>query len=180
MLAPAAVCDPGADLEADRQRARVAMQHRDTVPPVVLFLCTGNYYRSRYAEILFNHLASERGLNWLADSRGLDLALGIDNVGPLSPHARQACAAANLSLPEPLRGPISLCEGDLEGARLVIAVKEVEHRPYLNRLFPTWKERVRYWHVHDLDCAAPECAIAEIDALVRGLVDELAALDTAG
>lgn len=155
------------------------MQHGDTVSPVVLFLCTGNYYRSRYAEILFNHLAGERGLNWRADSRGLDLGLGVDNVGPLSPHTRRACAAANLSLPEPLRGPEVLCGQDLEGARLVIALKEAEHRPYLNRLFPAWERRVRYWHVHDLDCAPPECAIAEIDALVRRLVDEVAAAGTA-
>ncbi|MGM4967020.1 hypothetical protein AB7714_26215 [Tardiphaga sp. 1201_B9_N1_1] len=28
----------------------------------VLFLCTGNYYRSRYAEELFNHLARRAGL----------------------------------------------------------------------------------------------------------------------
>ncbi|MEJ7592066.1 MAG: low molecular weight phosphatase family protein, partial [Planctomycetaceae bacterium] len=30
----------------------------------VLFLCTGNYYRSRYAEILFNAKAEEMGLEW--------------------------------------------------------------------------------------------------------------------
>ena len=156
------------------------MQDLDKVPPVVLFLCTGNYYRSRYAEILFNHLAAGRGLDWRAASRGLDLALGVDNVGPISPHTRRACAAADLKLPEPLRGPVSLCEQDLSAARLVIALKEAEHRPYLNRLFPPWEGRVRYWHVHDLDCAAPEYAIAEIDALVRGLVDELAASDTPG
>ena len=38
----------------------------------VLFLCSGNYYRSRYAEILFNWTAQEKGLTWKADSRGLD------------------------------------------------------------------------------------------------------------
>ena len=37
----------------------------------VLFLCTGNYYRSRFAEILFNHLAGQSKLAWRADSRGL-------------------------------------------------------------------------------------------------------------
>ena len=37
----------------------------------LLFLCTGNYYRSRYAEELFNHRAAPAGLNWRAQSRGL-------------------------------------------------------------------------------------------------------------
>jgi protein-tyrosine phosphatase len=145
-----------------------------TAPPFVLFLCTGNYYRSRFAEILFNHLASERGLPWRAESRGLDLKVGTQNVGPLSKHTVRACAARGLSLSDPLRMPMSVCEEDLTAARLVIAVKEAEHRPYLAKLFPQWVERVRYWHVHDLDAATPEQAMAELEGLVRTLVDELA------
>ena len=30
----------------------------------VLFLCTGNYYRSRFAEIIFNSVAGKMGLPW--------------------------------------------------------------------------------------------------------------------
>ena len=55
---------------------------------IVLFLCTGNYYRSRFAEVLFNHVAGERGLGWRAESRGLDLAGGVNNMGPQSPGPR--------------------------------------------------------------------------------------------
>jgi len=36
----------------------------------ILFLCTGNYYRSRYAEEIFNHLAKREDLPWRAFSRG--------------------------------------------------------------------------------------------------------------
>jgi protein-tyrosine-phosphatase len=32
----------------------------------VLFLCTGNYYRSRFAEVLFNSVAGKMGLLWQA------------------------------------------------------------------------------------------------------------------
>ena len=50
----------------------------------VLFLCTGNYYRSRFAEMLFNHLAVESQLNWKADSRGIATILGADNSDVIS------------------------------------------------------------------------------------------------
>ena len=42
----------------------------------VLFLCTGNYFRSRFAEILFNSLSTQRGLDWTASSRGLAIERG--------------------------------------------------------------------------------------------------------
>ena len=140
--------------------------------PTVLFLCTGNYYRSRFAEILFNHLAAERGLDWRAESRGLDLKIGR-NVGPVSVHTRDACRTRGVPLPDPLRLPQALCEEDLRDARLVIAVKEAEHRRYLERLFPDWADRVRYWHVHDLDAAGADEAMSEIESHVHALLEEL-------
>ena len=43
----------------------------------VLFLCTGNYYCSRFAEILFDSVAGKMGLHWKASSRGLALERGV-------------------------------------------------------------------------------------------------------
>jgi len=61
----------------------------------------------------------------------------------------------------------------LRDARLVIAVKEAEHRPYLERQFPDWADRIRYWNVHDLDAAAANAAMSELEGLVHALVCEL-------
>jgi Low molecular weight phosphotyrosine protein phosphatase len=47
----------------------------------ILFLCTGNSYRSRFAEVLFNSVAGKMGLPWQASSRGLALERGVNNVG---------------------------------------------------------------------------------------------------
>jgi protein-tyrosine-phosphatase len=79
----------------------------------ILFLCTGNYYRSRFAEVLFNSVAratinaarsrsslvtctgrrvtvssartpsAKMGLPWKASSTGLALERGVNNVGPM-------------------------------------------------------------------------------------------------
>jgi protein-tyrosine phosphatase len=56
--------------------------------PTVLFLCSGNYYRSRFAEVYFNRLAEQQPSAWRADSRGL--ALDPANPGPISRHALEA------------------------------------------------------------------------------------------
>jgi protein-tyrosine phosphatase len=137
-------------------------------------LCTGNYYRSRFSEELFNHLAKDAAIDWVADSCGLNiLALGPTPPGPISPWTIEALKNRSIPLAEPVRFSRQVCEDDLKGADLVIAIKEIEHRPLLTKLHPGWEERVRYWHVHDLDFAPPEVALVELEELVRGLVEEL-------
>jgi protein-tyrosine phosphatase len=140
------------------------------MPKRVLFLCTGNYYRSRFAEELFNHHARRLGLDWAADSRALAIERGHENVGPISRHAAAALAARDVLLAEPARRPAACEANDLEAADLVVAVKEAEHRAYLRQKFPAWEDRVTYWHVHDLDAATPDEALAMLERLVGELV----------
>jgi Low molecular weight phosphotyrosine protein phosphatase len=63
----------------------------------VLFLCTGNYYRSRFAEELFNHEAERASLPWIAQSRGLALERGANNVGPIAPVVLHALKELTIS-----------------------------------------------------------------------------------
>ncbi len=138
----------------------------------VLFLCTGNYYRSRFAEFYFRHVANGQNLNWTAESRGLRLS--ASNVGPLSVYTIDTCRQLGICT-DPLRDPIALQRSDLEDATLTIAVKESEHRPLMRLNFPDWEDKILYWNVHDIDCATPEEALPGLKTLVDQLVIRIAA-----
>ena len=134
----------------------------------ILFLCTGNYYRSRFAEEMFNHEARLAGLNWRAASRGLAPEPSPDNVGAISIHAFQALNDRSISPADRL--PVVCTIEDLESADRVVALKEAEHRYFLAQRFPGWENRTLYWHVDDIDVAEPAVTIAAIDRLVRELI----------
>lgn len=137
----------------------------------VVFLCTGNYYRSRFAEMLFNWLAKQRGLNWVADSSGLDPS--PLNVGSISQHTVAGLSQLGVPITAEFRAPRKTAESDFVSADLVVAVKEAEHRAMVERSFPAWLERVEFWHVHDLDCAQPEDTLSHLYRQVQSLVDRL-------
>lgn len=142
----------------------------------VLFICTGNFYRSRFAEALFRHHAAERGLTWETFSRGFYPHWA---EGEISPHTLEALG--RLGLPETLLAPRKalIAAEDLERATLRIAMDEEEHRPMFAERFPDWTDRVRYLRAGDTHIEAPETALPKIEAAIRSLVDELAERETA-
>jgi protein-tyrosine phosphatase len=121
--------------------------------PEVLFICTGNYYRSRFSEAWFNHLATRDDSPWRAFSRGLHIELAPPG---LSLHTRAYLQARGVELKHttPERHPLTA--PDLERAAQTIALKETEHRPSMRQQFPTWADRITYWHFHDLDVDTAE------------------------
>ena len=137
----------------------------------VLFLCTGNYYRSRFAEIFFNWHAQQRDIRWRATSRGL--ALVDSNVGPLSRHTVARLTALGIPFDNHLRLPQAASEDDFQAAHHVVAVKEVEHRPLIAANFPDWIERVEFWEVHDVDCADACDAMPVLEERVLKLLARL-------
>lgn len=124
----------------------------------VLFLCTGNYYRSRFSEYLFNHRAMQTALNWRADSRGIATDYGAGNIGPISAFAVQGLYHYGIQVGSNARFPRQLEEQDLSAADLVIALHQIEHKPLMQARFPQWVERIEYWNVADLDLAPAETA----------------------
>jgi protein-tyrosine phosphatase len=139
----------------------------------ILFLCTGNYYRSRYAEELFNHRAKSEGLDWCATSRGLAEKSSPENIGPMSRFVVEALRAKAIVPEGAARYPLPCSVADFDQARLVIALKEAEHRPVIEQRFPAAAGRVTYWHVDDIGFAHPSIALAMIDDQVDKLIARL-------
>ena len=142
----------------------------------VLFLCTGNYYRSRFAEELFNREAKRASLPWLAQSRGLALERGANNVGPIAPVVLHALKELTISARGADRFPQQCTVDDLAGADFVVAVKEAEHRPLMRERFAEWEHRLDYWNVHDVGDAAPAEALKLLAREIRMLLQRFHAL----
>jgi protein-tyrosine phosphatase len=136
----------------------------------VLFLCTGNYYRSRYAEEVFNYIAKVEGLAWRAFSRGVAERGSPENVGPMSRFALEALQAKAIVSEGMARYPQPCSLADFDRAQLVIALKEAEHRPYIERRFPEVAGQVTYWNVDDIAFAHPSTALALIDDHIDDLI----------
>jgi protein-tyrosine phosphatase len=160
----AATCGPLCGIPGEAKDRKAMKQSQENT---VLFLCTGNYYRSRYAEILFNSVAGKMSLPWKASSRGLALERGVNNVGPMAAPAVKALEARGLcAVAEFARFPIQVTVQDLEKAHCIVALKEAEHLPLLRERFPAFTEKAEFWHVDD----APE-----VLALIEREVMDLAA-----
>lgn len=143
-----------------------------SAPARILFLCTANYYRSRFAEYYWNHLAAEAGLPVLADSAGLEMARWRDyNPGVLSPHARAALESLGVPVEHPPRAPRQFDPNTLSDAVRVIALCEREHRPMVARSFPDCLSRIEFWSVEDVEVERPEVALRRIQSAVAACLE---------
>ncbi len=120
----------------------------------VLFVCTGNYYRSRLAELLFNHYADEAGMGWTGDSRGV---LERTAQRGLSPSAIRYLEGRELThLIDESRSPKPLKLDHFEQFSVIVGMCRKEHSSLMLTRFgqiPRMLEKkgvLRYWNVDDL------------------------------
>jgi len=122
-------CPTGSDLTENSMA--------QTIRKTVLFLCTGNYYRSRFAEILFNSVATKMGLAWSASSRGLALERGANNIGPVAASAVKALEAMGIRAADAMSpSPAQVATEDLEAADRIVALKKGRASAALAGAFP--------------------------------------------
>lgn len=137
----------------------------------VLFLCTDNYYRSRFAENFFNWLASIQELDFWAESRGLQI--NPLHVGPISRYAVKGLNSRGIDVAEPFRHPTPVLKEDFDYFNTIIALKESEHRPVIESRFTDRCERVEYWSIDNIDACEPETALLALENKIRHLLSRL-------
>ncbi|WP_224484230.1 arsenate reductase/protein-tyrosine-phosphatase family protein [Robertkochia aurantiaca] len=137
----------------------------------ILFLCTGNYYRSRFAEILLNEIAKEENIPAKISSRGLRIS--ANNKGALSPYTTIYMSKLGIDLGPYLRMPLAFEPEKIDAHTRIIALDEEEHRPMLEKNFAQIAPRVEYWNFVDEYIVGPETVLPELEKKVRDLVIEL-------
>ena len=140
----------------------------------LLFLCSGNYYRSRFAEEYFNHLAKLTGVKWKAYSKGLsEIMPSPNNPGPVSAHTIKALEDRNVTGEHLKRYPSPVEEKDFLRYDKIIALSENEHKPMLINRFNGHHAKVAYFEVGDLPLETPEAAMDKISSLVEQLIKDI-------
>lgn len=131
----------------------------------VLFICTGNYYRSRFSEIYFNHLLGTDA----SFSRGFEV-FKARNEGPISRHTSLYLDQLGIAY-DSGSFPKQLTADDLEKSGLIILLDKKEHLPMYSKYFPERKDDIVYWEFEDIQFQSPE----DILPMIKNAVEELAA-----
>ena len=135
----------------------------------ILFLCSGNYFRSRFAELWFNHEADQRRLPWYATSAGL--LMENNNQGNISEYTRTFAHARGWTVPN--RPPIAASKTLFDYAERVIALKEAEHRQPIELRFPEYMDKVMFWSIHDEDVMKPSDILPLLESQLIQFVETL-------
>ena len=136
----------------------------------VLFLRTGNFYRSRHAEAWFNDKACRHGLHWQVKSRGFRPYLASEDLSDwAADRLARSGVASSLSPTKPAKVTIEY----LANSTLVIAMREAEQASMRRRDFPKWTNRIQYWDIGETDKTAPETKLPKIESEVDNLVRNL-------
>jgi protein-tyrosine phosphatase len=141
----------------------------------ILFLCTGNYYRSRLAEELLRYNAKKADLEIECDSAGLGKIPNPSNPGPIGIAALEYLQKRGISSLSLARYPKQWTPSDIQTADIIVCMNEREHRvmferqarPFLNH------GQTVFWRIPDVGEDPDLMGPGLIDGEVRGLLEKL-------
>ena len=124
----------------------------------ILFICTGNYYRSRFSEAFFNFNIGTT--KYYAESRGLRISAADSwalRDGELCIYSKKELERLKIPLSFTSKKRKSLSIDDLTSSYKIIAMDCEEHKPMIESKFPEWESKIVFWNVKDLEEADNGC-----------------------
>ena len=144
----------------------------------VLFLGVTNHCASRFAEIMFNHIASEQLLNYFSVSRGVMTKPFKD---PIDSRTINALTVRGVPMSERLRTPRTLSSIDLEACDYIVLISGTELSHRVERTDKLDGKELIIWNFSQVGSLSPSQLFpaleAEVYLLVRRLQQDQLALN---
>jgi len=143
---------------------------------LICFVCTGNYFRSPFAEAIFNFHAAQLGADfkWRATSRGLIAKELPSSVDTISPSTAKALAKRGIPLTMARSLPTQMTEEDYNTCTRVICASQIEHLPMVESQFPKRLPQTEFWDVEDVYGTADATpALNKMEKRVLALIRQL-------
>ena len=136
----------------------------------VLFLGISNHCASRFAEIMFNHIASEQLLNYFGVSRGV---MTKHHKHPIDTRTISALTARGVPMSGNLRTPRTLKSQDLNGSEYIVLVSGSELTQRVSRSKIVEGKEIIQWNFKDVGALSPSQLFPALEAEVYLLVRRL-------
>jgi len=130
----------------------------------ILFVCTGNSYRSPVAEALLKKFQGDLEVE----------SAGTQPAGMIAPNAKKFLEREN-ALEKLKRMPEGIDQKNLEKYDLIVAMKQ-NHKNEILRRFPQMEGRIEIWNIDDpiyLPCGSDEEVFEEIKRKVIELAKSI-------
>ena len=123
----------------------------------ILFVCTGNYYRSRFAEEYFRHLTKIFKLNIQTSSAGFEIELAdgaADRFGEIFPLTKFKLKSLGIYKEHPImetcKPRVKITEKHFEDNDIIVILDRDEHQKYLDKYSVNYN-KLLFWNVKDVE-----------------------------
>lgn len=140
----------------------------------LLFVCTGNYYRSRYAEAYMKHLSGLLKLGVDCESSGFEIEKAdylSELYGEISPFTKDR-AEVNQIYKHCSETRRRFSVSSIHNYDKIIIMDEEEHSKYLNN-FNLDNNLFVFWSIKDIDKWTPSKTLSSIEEQCQLLASEI-------
>lgn len=131
----------------------------------ILFVCTGNFYRSRFCEHYMTYLGELLKLPLSCSSKGFEIELA-DHVstihGEISPFTIERLKTFGIQI-DNVKERESLLQSDIDRADILVIIDKGEHSPYLKN-FNISKTDTIFWTVKDIADWSPNETLFNLES----------------